>query len=557
MKDKTKAWAIKHLGVAADATDEVFKAAIDKALEDKTLTKERLAELEAEPKAALADMAKEIADRTAKGVAESMSPLVTAMGQMAAGIAKLADQKAAPATPAATPPTPAGPSEEDTLKAINAAVEKKIAGLNLTPAGDAEPNFADMAMLRGHQSANESPARIRMKAATERYDHSKKQCICPDRKSNGSRHPMAGMPATFGGRALDEPSQKDTAIMGAWLKWKLGGENVLNEHEKALVAHALHEEQFVGTFDDGGVDIGDRKLTEFERKALLNDSTSGGTYAVPTVFDERITLTPILEGELVPMVEIINLSRGNAVDGSTWTDPSVTWGTAEGSGLSLITTTSLIGNLDTTMYPVQMGIELGMDWEQDSPINFGTLIPQRMGLKLAETLDYCIAVGNGTSQPTGVFSASGTNVLASANATSGPFTIGDFEEMIFGLSKAMRKEGGRRCAFLTTDTMYRRARSVPVSTDDARRILGYDHEAYTLLEKSCKIQNDITDGDIGYCNFGFYRLFRRLGMQIRISTEGQTLVLKNTKLITMRARYGGQLRLGSAFAYITDGPQTG
>lgn len=552
---KLKAWAVENLSVDKDAGDDVFIAAIEKAVEDGTLTKERLAELQAEPKAAADAIAKTVAEQTSQAVADALAPVAKAMGEMAAGVAKLAGIK--------QPDPPSEPPEQPDTKAVEAMIEKKIAAMNLGTPAAADPNFADMVMLRGSEADPDSVTRVRVKSAVERYDSTKKAAICPDRKGSGARHPMAGMQASFGGRLLDQPSQKDSAVMGAWIKYKLfgslglGGEARLNEHEKALLAHTLHEEPFVGTFDEHGEDVGDRKLTDLERKAILDDSTSGGTYAVPTVFDERITLTPILEGELVPMVEIVNLARGNKVDGSKWTDPSVTWGTAEGTSLTLITTTGLISNLDTTCFPVNMMIELGLDWESDSPINFGTLIPQRMGLKLAETLDEQIAIGDGTQEPEGVFTASGTNVLASASGTSGPFTIGDFEELIFGLSKAMRKSGGTRCAFITTDTMYRRARSVPVTTSDARRILGYNHEAYTILEKATKINNSITDGDIGYCNFAFYRLFRRLGMQIRVSTEGATLMRTNTKLIGMRARYGGRLRLGSAFAYITDGPMTG
>ena len=84
-----------------------------------------------------------------------------------------------------------------------------------------------------------------------------------------------------------------------------------------------------------------------------------------------------------------------------------------------------------------------------------------------------------------------------------------------------------------------------------------DHENYVAMGRPVKINEQITDGQIGYCNLGWYKMFRRMGLQLRVVTEGKTLALANTRIIVMRARFGGQLSLASAMAKMTDGPMTG
>jgi HK97 family phage major capsid protein len=564
LTDALKKWAVENLDMAADASDDEYKAAITGAISAGTLTARKYAELMAEDP--------DVKEELGKLLAQANAPVIAGLGKVADAVGSLAEkiQAGPPKTTlestVETSMASAGEGADDIDGKIERQVEKMLAEKNQNGNGE-RADFAAAFMAKAAMGGSNP----RVKAEVDKYSTQRKSLVCPEFIGAGKRHPLAGEPAVRFNHAMEAPSEADFAICGAFAKFQLlrgtvgptACEALLTEHERKLVLHALHEMRWTGVvgvmggqearIDLSGTEVDDRKLTPPERKAILDDTTSGGTYAVPRVFDEAISAAPILFGELAPLVDMQNLVRGAVVDGSTWTDPSFISQT-EGSAFSLVSTASLIGNLDTSIFNTVAGIELGLDWESDTPINFGTYIVQRLGMKLKEWLDEQIAIGDGTTEPTGIFTASGVNTSNSSNSTGGPFTLGDFEKLAFGLTKAMRASNPRSNVYVTSDYMYRQARGVPVHTTDARRLLGMDHSAYTILEHPCKIQDSIANGSIAFANLAYYRMYRRLGIQIRNVIEGQTLALKNTRLIIVRARYGGQPTLGVSINKMTDGP---
>lgn len=553
LTDALKAWAVENLGVAAEASDDEYKAAIQKAIADGTLSAAEYARLAAEEP----DAKQEFAEM----LATANRPIIEGLEKVSGALGGLAEKVSAPTATELTEDEPNG--SEDRM----AAMEKRLEEL----AQKREPSGtrADVAnSLMAKAAMGGSP---RVKSIAERFSTTRKALICPERIPQRSKHPTPGKQARWlDGTPLYESSELDLAICGAFAKWQFlrdiegpFAENRMTDLDVSLLTYAMHEMEWTGMvgvplgseskIDLRGTEVNGRKLTPPDRKALLDDTTSGGSYAVPRAFDEAIAAAPILFGELAPLVDMQTLARGSVVDGSTWTDPSFAAQT-EGTAVSLATTSGLIGNLDTTIFATVAAIELGLDWESDSPIQFGTYITQRLGMKLKEWLDEQIAIGDGTTEPTGIFTASGVNTANSANGTNGPFAVGDFEAMSFGITKAMRSANPANCVYVTSDYMYRQARSTPVGSADARRVLGMNHSAYELMEAPCKIQDSISNGSIAYCNLAFYRMFRRLGIQVRNVVEGQTLALKNTRVIVVRARYGGQPTLGASICKMTDGP---
>ena len=212
----------------------------------------------------------------------------------------------------------------------------------------------------------------------------------------------------------------------------------------------------------------------------------------------------------------------------------------------------MITAFDTTIRVAQAAIELGLDFESDSPVDIGATVTQQYGFKLLEWLDRVIATGNGSTEPEGILTAAGTTVVSSDNGAGGPLTVGDFEGLRKSVSKAFRNEPGAMCAYISNDNMYARARSIPVGPGDERRVFGMTHDDYMLLNRPYKVQNDIADGRIAFGNLKRYRMYRRLGLQISTSTEGRTLMLANKRLIVLRARFGGKIETGGAFAVTTD-----
>ena len=554
-------FAVKSLGVAEDASDDVFQAALAKALGDGTLSAADCAKMQAGGEDAMATL-KDVMTEANKPIADGMAKMADAITKMAEGqAANMTDEEKAAAEKAIADKAAAdakGDDDADIDAKINAAVEKQTAAILEKQQATTPQTTAQAIMARG------AKADVREIKATERYSTTKSVAICPQFTRGGRKHPMAGQPATFLGRQLDTPSELDKAIIGAWGKSQIFGFNKLNDHEKQLVAHAMHEMPWVGPVGCRGnmdnpsaIMMEGTKLGDFERKALIDDSTSGGANAVPKPFDDAIILTPVLFGELFPLVEVINLPQGSAVDGHSMSDPTINSNYTEGTGITLETTASIVAALDTSIFGCDGSIEIGLDFESDTPVNFGSLLADRFGIKHMEWLDNQIANGDGTTEPEGIFTKSGTTSVSSANGTSGPYVVADMEKLMFGLSKAMRASKGARPVYVTNDRQYRLARSIAVGSSDQRRVFGMDHAAYEIFDFPVKIQEDISLGTFGYCNLAYYRMYRRAGINITTIEGGKTLGLANTKIVMMRARWGGQLTRADALAVITDGPNTG
>jgi HK97 family phage major capsid protein len=239
-----------------------------------------------------------------------------------------------------------------------------------------------------------------------------------------------------GGRYLDMPSERTKAISGAWLKhmigraFRNGGRPVplkyrMSELDQRLVEYAVHECKFVGPYqyDETSEEAkhwfsGQKLDNDLYRKALLDDSTSGGLEAVPVEFDDVAILTPLLNGELFPFVNVRNVTR-RRIEGFSIGNPTLQWGSGEGTQISLFNTAAFIAGFDNNIYPVTGAIEIGLDFEADSPVGVGDMIQSRYGESFRKELDNVVAIGNGTSQPQGVFNAASTTTVSASNATSG------------------------------------------------------------------------------------------------------------------------------------------
>lgn len=411
--------------------------------------------------------------------------------------------------------------------------------------------------------------RIRVKEAADQYSTTKKGAVYPMvRKAGGgvSPHPFGGQPAKFGETLLDHPSDRDKAVALAFVRFQATksarGKGIelprwlrMTPHDHELVMYAAHNEKWVGRMgdeDEGVAVVKRKKLNDFQIKTLLDDSVSGGIEITPVVFDDALILTPILYGELFPFVNVQTIARGRRVKGGSIVNPTFTSGIGEGTAIQPFNTASFVSAFDTAVYPAVAAIELGQDFEEDSPVDLGGQIVEQFGLKALEWLDRVIAVGNGFNEPQGFFNAVGATNVNSVFGAGGPLTVSDMEGLMFGVPKQFRGEPGATLAYVSNDYTYRKTRSIPVGPGDQRRVFGMNHAAYELLDTQYKVQNDIPDGYAAYINLRRYRMYRRLGMQVRIETGGRQLALSNTRLIVVRMRYGGQLELGGAAALMKD-----
>lgn len=531
---RLKGWLSENCGVAAAATDEDFTKAALAALGDGKLAPAKYAELTAPEKKD--DIKSILAGLVKEAVAGIQVTQVTE--PVAVPEAKEIDLDAL----------------ADKLAAKMAPTKGLLDGLGTTPDEAFAPLDSPTAKL-----ISGSKERIRVKSPIEGYSTTKTALM-------HHKGILAGQPAEIMGRQLDSASQADLAVCGAHWKWMVAnslpaGTPIprswkMTDHDKQLVEYAIHELPWTGAVKDGGIELHNRKLSGFEIKALLDDSQSGGLEAAPIVFDDRVITTPLLTGELFPLVDVSPLSRGRRVEGWSISNPSFTSNVAEGTEIPVFDTTSMIAAFDNTLYTAVAAIELGYDFEDDTPNNVGAIVTDLYGRAALEWLDEQIAWGDGTNEPQGIFNAGLTDIGNPAGGNGADPQVDDYEALLFGIAKQYRpRSESDRCVFIGTDVSYKRARGIQVGTSDERRVFGMDEESYSLLGHSFKVPQCRTivaataNVNTAFVNMRYYRLYRRLGLTMRIETGGKELALKNQMLMVMRMRWGGKMTLTAAGAF--------
>lgn len=380
---------------------------------------------------------------------------------------------------------------------------------------------------------------VRVKGPGERYSTTK----------SVAKHVRSGQPVRDErGREVLTTSELEFAKAGAFLKWRAAkdGQNVaLTEHERELVAEIFAKDLFAGRLgSEWKTGVAGASV-----KALLEDATSGGQELVPEWFDQMIVQFPLLHSELLPHVDLRDVPRGSSVEGASVGNPSVTWGVAEGTAISPFDTADLVAGLDTSIHPVTCAIEIGRDFLSDAAVDVGRVLVENVGQKMLAELDRVIVLGNGATEPQGLFNASGiTDIGNPAGGAGAAAQVDDYETLLFSVPKQYRVPS-MRPVFVMNDTSYSRARGIAVGESDARRVFGMDHESYSLLGRRVAICNELTNAQAAFACLARYRLYRRAGQSVRFTSEGKELATKNLTLLVVRGRFGGRVVDPSAVAF--------
>ena len=578
---KLKAWVAANRDLDKDAPDQEYKEACADALADGSLTTEKFVELSAPDKAGEAGVFEKKLDAVAGGL-NKLVDLLTAE-KTAAGKKKKDDKKEEMFGEDDEEEEDEEDDDEEkeekksTGKAGGKERGRKDAGATEkggTPAGkNAPPTMlakmvARFGGLGGDDDGNKT-VEIRVKEAAEAYDDTKTALTYPALTKAGKPYRLAGQPVQDMGRALNVPSDRDKAVAGAFAKYlaakaqrggsRTFGFQALPQHDRELLLWSMNNQDWVGSSEGGNYEDIKGRLTPNQQKALIDDATSGGLEAAPIVFDDQVIQTPLLHGELFPLVNTVPLDRGRRVEGVSTGTVTSSWGGVDDTAIALFNTASYVSAFDTTIFRWEGAIRIGLDFLSDTPIDFGQHVTAQYGERLLEDLDDIIATGNGTTQPEGVMTKSGTTSVAFGGATS----IGNYESLLFGINKAERRPNlASSIVFCGNETSYERARALPVGASDARRLGGTmatmggttDYLNYMWMGHPYKINESLASTQIFYAVLARYRMYRRRGLTMRSSTEGDTLIRANEMLLVATARYGGQLERGACAAVTSDAP---
>jgi len=346
-----------------------------------------------------------------------------------------------------------------------------------------------------------------------------------------AKHARTCEPIRHKGLLVRETSEQDAAQLGAWLKAAVAKEtpnsDPLDEQTKMLINEGAR-----GATDD------------LRHKAVLGDTTSGGSYTIPEKYEPILERTLLLNGELFPGVTH-RTADTDEVKLQTMSNLSLGWGTAEGSQVSLFDTDSLLATSSLTPYDLTGAIEIGRDLQRRSVNDIQSEIIGAYGDRQVTELDKVIATGqNANNQPEGIFQASGLTSVSPDNSTSGPPTVDDYLSLYFTLAKQYRKNPGMRVVFAGTDTSYQRARSIAVSASDQRLVFGHqtnNPQDYSLLGTPFRVQGDIGNSNVAVVCLAKYVLYKVGPTSLQITSEGKELARKHETLIVLRNQWAGKL----------------
>lgn len=373
-----------------------------------------------------------------------------------------------------------------------------------------------------------------------------------------AKHFQTGKPVKgINGMDAEMPSQRDYAKYGAFLKWlfkgsRCAGSNIeLTEHEKGLVGDLFAKETWCGMVGSNY----EKEIAPSRVKTLLSDTTSGGVNINPYFVDQSIVTFALLYGELLPYVDLVEMSHGASTFGASIGNPTVAWnGDSDGANLTPFNTAGLVAGLDSNVFDVTCSVILGRNLLADTMVaDLGSIVMTNIGKSVLKELDRVIAVGNGTTNPQGLFNATALNTVPSAEGEGGSLTVGDLESLLFGVPKQyVSKE--MRPAFVGNQTTYQRVRGIPVGADDARRVFGTDEGSYNVLSWPFRIQQDIPNNNLAFLALSLYRLYRRAGQEMRFTDQGQSLFENNSVMYMCIGRYAGRLMNTQGGCVMTDAP---
>lgn len=360
-------------------------------------------------------------------------------------------------------------------------------------------------------------------------------------------------------RPVYTASELENAKSGALYKHmaaRAGLPIVLTEHDQSLMHEMETKDKWVGLNPTTQTWEKDQPGSIY--KTLASNSTSGGIYLNPEFQDTNIVTIPLIEGEIVPFVRMVEVPRGAAIEGSKISNVDVSWGTNEPTAIGLFNDDNWISQFTADIHVVSFACKIGRDMFSDSVVNIGATVNELVGMAMRAELDKVLCVGDGVTQPEGLFTASGLGSVNALNGASGPPALVDYEGLLFGVSKAYRGSGGRSLVFVSNDVSYRRSRAIQVDpntpTVNQTRVLGMNHENYETLGHAHRINPEISNRKILFGDlYRGYRLYRRLGLSFEWHTQGESLARSNSVLLVCRGRFGGLVVDPNAFAVIEDG----
>lgn len=279
-----------------------------------------------------------------------------------------------------------------------------------------------------------------------------------------------------------------------------------------------------------GIDKVDDPLV---RKALGEGTPSAGGYLVPDEYRaELVKRLPELS-ELLPHVRQIPVATDAGSMPSLATDISVSW--AEAEAATFAETDPVFGTLAWTIFRCQAYTAMSRELVSDAAPKIADVVTDLFVEAMAAEMDKVIAIGDGATQPLGLFSC------ASITSTSvGTITFAKLLELEFTLAKKYRK----RARWVLNNVNMRRIQAL--TDDNGQPLFKRDpaqHGAGTILGYPVAQQDDLPDTDVLFGDLSYYLLFDREQVGVEATSVGGAAFLNHLMYMKTWLRCDGKLSL--------------
>jgi HK97 family phage major capsid protein len=274
------------------------------------------------------------------------------------------------------------------------------------------------------------------------------------------------------------------------------------------------------------------------RKALSEGSDGAGGYLVPVEFrGELLRRLPELS-ELYPHVRTVPVITDSGDYPKLSTDVTITWGRAENDEID--ETDPVFDHLTWTVRNMSAITYMSRELASDSNPGIVQTVIDLFSEAVAAERDKMIAIGNGSTQPAGIYSASGLTGVT----VDGTLSYAKLVEIKYALARRYH----RNARWVLSSTNLQRITGLVDDNDQPiMRDALVAGETPIILGKPFSVQDDLPDDAIWFGDLSQYLWFDRQRMIIESTSTGGDTFRKHQVAIKVVERCDGKLALSEAF----------
>lgn len=285
-------------------------------------------------------------------------------------------------------------------------------------------------------------------------------------------------------------------------------------------------------------------------KAMVGSSDAAGGYAIPTGFAAEIIALEMELSELFPYVTVepVLVRSGNRPREDT--AASATWDDTENSENSAESDPTL-GQFSWTAHKCKAFTYVSDELEQESPSGIANFVKRRLSEIFRNEIDKVLAIGNGSTQPTGLYSSSD---ISAVSGVTGTLTFKMVRKLRFGLkNKWIQNDGAgatrknRSTRFVCNQATWGWVEGLEDTAGNPVFKTDPNSDAPVMpFGFPPSIQDNMPDGHIIFGNLRHYQVSRLEQITIASDNGGDNF-RKDRICIKARQRLDGNLTRGDAF----------